>query len=276
MVTGTQISQKDDSEMRSYIGITDFTDVAQVTAMKGIFSQGGAQNSNRTLHVGVMMSYKTLYGYPTKWSAAFPKNGDIAAIFSETDVMNCLHYADFDDHDEHLADCLIKAIGYGGPGLNALQLDMRWPDPREIARALVATKRHALKVILQVGRQALVDVGNDSDELVERVSSYIGLAQYVLLDKSMGQGLPMNPAELAPYLRALRRAFPLLGLAVAGGLGPDTVELVRPLVEEFPDLSWDAQGRLRPSGSALDPIDWDLAAEYLIKGMALVPGIPSE
>lgn len=61
--------------MRSYIGITDFTDVAQATAMKEVFSRLKDQKTNRILHVGVMMSYKTLHGLPTKWTDAFPKKG---------------------------------------------------------------------------------------------------------------------------------------------------------------------------------------------------------
>jgi hypothetical protein len=53
-------------------------------------------------------------------------------------------------------------------------------------------------------------------------------------------------------------------IAIAvGGLGPDTMDVVLPLVAEFPDISIDAQGKLRKSGNALDPIHWDLAAGYL-------------
>lgn len=60
-----------------------------------------------------------------------------------------------------------------------------------------------------------------------------------------------------------------MALAVAGGLGPDTMELINPIAESFPDISIDAQGKLRPSGNALDPIDWNLAEKYLSRSVAM-------
>ena len=60
------------------------------------------------------------------------------------------------------------------------------------------------------------------------------------------------------------------GIVAAGGLGPESVGLVEPLYREFPDLSIDAQGKLRPSGSALHPIDWDMAETYLVKALQLL------
>lgn len=64
--------------------------------------------------------------------------------------------------------------------------------------------------------------------------------------------------------------FSGLGIVATGGLGPEGIGLVEPLVEEFPDISINAQGRLRPSGSALDPIDWDVAKTYLVRALELL------
>jgi hypothetical protein len=80
----------------------------------------------------------------------------------------------------------------------------------------------------------------------------------------------MDAVGLIPFARAINEAFPNLGIAAAGGLGPKSVGLVEPLYQGFPDLSIDAQGKLRPSGDALDPIDWDMAAEYLVQALRLL------
>lgn len=80
----------------------------------------------------------------------------------------------------------------------------------------------------------------------------------------------MDAKGLLPFARAVKRRFPQFGLVAAGGLGPDTMHLVEPLIKEFPDLSIDAQGKLRPSGSALDPIDWYMAGQYLIKALEML------
>ena len=57
---------------------------------------------------------------------------------------------------------------------------------------------------------------------------------------------------------------------MAGGLGPDTLHTIQPLIDEFPDLSIDAQSRLRPSGNAMNPIDWGMAKSYLINALKIL------
>ncbi len=253
--------------MNPYIGITDFMDFGQVQEMSQGFAAHQPLGSNRMLHVGVMMSYKTLHGILSKWQDVFPLKERIASIFSSSKVYNCLHYADYDNNPD-LGKSLATAVSYGGIGMHALQLDMTWPDRNEIAKG-VHTSCKQIEVILQIGKNALEEVGNDPQRVVERLGEYEGVVQRVLLDKSMGRGLGMDAANLISFVRAIRKSFPTLGIGVAGGLGPETIQLVESLVAVFPDLSIDAQGKLRPSGNALDPIDWDMARTYLIKAHQL-------
>jgi len=250
-----------------YIGITDFTTFAQVERMLTVFKANVRQGQRRRLHVGVMMSRKTLHGLETKWSTAFPPKEAIAGIFGSDETMNCLHYADYSAVDVYQS--LTKAISFGGDGINALQLDMIWPNPEHVADA-VRSSGKKLEVVLQVGKDALEQADNDPEKIVAKIQEYVGVAHYVLLDKSMGKGLGMDAAGLIPFARAIKNAFPTLGIVAAGGLGPESIGLVEPLVKEFPDVSIDAQSKLRQSGSALDPIDWDRAEIYLIKALGLL------
>lgn len=80
----------------------------------------------------------------------------------------------------------------------------------------------------------------------------------------------MDAEALIPFVRAIRQSFPCLGVTVAGGLGPDSMCLVEPLVRKFPGISIDARGKLRPSGNALDPIDWEMAEGYLSEASRLL------
>lgn len=255
--------------IRPYVGITDFTDFEQVLQMLEVFRQHRSSNSQRVLHVGVMMSYKTLTGLDTKWSKAFPPKESIADIFraGEEGVYNCLHYADYND-DTAFSD-LARGIEYAGPFVDAVQLDMPWPDPGMVASAVHASRRQ-IEVILQVGKNAIEEANDDPNEVVRRLEDYNGVIHRVLLDKSMGRGLGMDAAGLIPFAHAIKNRFPELGLVAAGGLGPSSIELVRPLVDVFPDLSIDAQGKLRPSGSALDPVDWNMAGEYLARALEMM------
>jgi hypothetical protein len=159
-------------------------------------------------------------------------------------------------------------LEHAGPFVDGLQLDMPWPDPVMISTG-IHTSRKSPEVILQVGKRSIGEAGNDPGEVVRRLIPYEGIVHRILLDKSMGKGVGMDAEGLIPFARAIKERFPSLGLVAAGGLGPETMHLVEPLVKEFPDLSIDAQGRLRPSGDALDPIDWNMAGEYLRRALDL-------
>ena len=253
--------------MEPYIGITDFTSFGQVEKMLHLFAAHQPQGSRRKLHVGVMMSHKTLHDIPGEWQNVFPPKESIADIFASDEAYNCLHYADYGNNSD-LWKSLAAAISFGGVGIHALQLDMTWPDPSQIANGVHASRKH-IEVILQIGKSALEKVGNEPQAVVRKLKGYEGVIDRVLLDKSMGRGLGMDAVGLIPFAQAIRESFPKLGIGAAGGLGPETVHLAEPLIKAFPDLSIDAQGRLRPSGNARNPIDWNMAGTYLIKALRL-------
>lgn len=255
--------------MNPYIGITDFTKFEQVKEMLKIFNTHRLPNSKRRLHVGVMMSHKTLNGIETKWSKVFPRAETIADIFYSGETMNCLHYADYSRDDQFLWRDLSSAINWFGIGGNAIQLDMVWPNPDQI-RDGIRFSRKPPEVILQVGDASLEAIKDDPQRLVQKLREYGNNISRVLLDRSMGHGLEMNASRLLVFIRAIKKDLPWLGIGVAGGLGPDTLHLLEPIVKEFPDISIDAQGRLRPSHSTYDPVDWKMAGEYLVKAIRML------
>ncbi len=253
-----------------YIGITDFTKRTEVEQMQTVFRRH--PNSHAfSLHVGVMMSYKTLKGIPTEWVNAFPPHEAIADIFGCLGTMNCLHFADREHRTSgEVAESLQEALAWGGSGMNALQLDMVWPCPEALRQVLEGFGR-PLEVILQVGAEALAEVSNHPIPFIKRLGTYQGLITHVLLDKSGGRGEGMDAVGLLPFAHAIHTHFPHLGIVAAGGLSSSTMHLVAPLAQAIPDISIDAQGRLRPSGSALDPIDWGLAEQYLVAALDQLP-----
>ncbi|HSI20362.1 MAG TPA: hypothetical protein VLA04_01455 [Verrucomicrobiae bacterium] len=250
---------------KPYIGITDFTDFDQVQAMQRIVPP----DSDYLLHVGVMMSHRTLHGLPTEWAKAFPAKETIASIFASPDTYNCLHYADYKSRPG-LADSLATALSYVGKNITGLQLDMTWPDPGELL--LVQEQFPEMEIILQVGKQALLDAESSPAGMAARIKEYEGIISRVLLDQSVGKGVPMDAQLLIALAKTVQDSFPDMGIVFAGGLGPASIHLLEPIRQAFPDLrfSIDAQGRLRASGSALDPIDWELARLYLQRALAFL------
>ena len=247
--------------MNPYIGITDFTNFSQVIDMQSAMGKAFAGKPPRDLMVGMMMSYKTLKGIPSKWSGVFPTRDQFEDVYSlsQRGILNTLHYADYEDVTKPVD--LAQAIGIADAEnvLDAVQLDMVWPSMSLIVEIADAE----MKVVLQVGRKAMELMGNDPARVAVRIKEYGSAIDCVLFDRSGGLGQPMDAALLRSYILETKSRCPNVMIATAGGLGPDSMHLLAPLVAEFPDISIDAQGKLRRSGNALDPIDWDLARGYI-------------
>jgi len=244
---------------RPYIGITDFETGDQVTEIGDYFATLPCADRYRMM-AGVMISYKSFHGLPTSWTAFWPSKERLATIFVPHPlVFNTIHYADYDAITR--LDDLLSVVEMCGEHLHAIQLDMVWPDEKMV-RGL--TKRFpTLDVVLQVSSRAIELEDNCAENVARRVAGYAASVDYVLLDCSMGTGKSMDALHLSEFAETIIRRAPGVSRAFAGGLGPNTLGLVRPLVERFAHVSIDAQSRLRPSGSAKDPIDWQMARDYL-------------
>lgn len=184
-------------------------------------------------------------------------------------MLNTLHYADFNDpagwpEEQNLFYSLAKAIDFAKNNLHAIQLDMSWPDPGMVASAVHASRRY-IKVILQIGRQALAMAGHDPERVAEMLGDYEGVVDGILLDQSMGEGKLLDVRFLMRYIDAIRNAHPNLHIAVAGGLSHRTLDVIAPLLDKYTRLSIDAQAGLRSSNNPMDPIDWRMAESYLQK-----------
>lgn len=250
-----------------YIGITDFANAGEVMNMLRVFNTHKPSWWQGLLHVGVMMSYKTLNGIPTKWKDAWPEKEKVKEIFLRNkDLLNVIHYADYEGIN--VFENLKKVHLLGGPNMHAIQLDMIWPNPKSVQR--FRRDKSEIGIILQINRQCLEITRNDDLQLLRKIKEYGSSVDVVLLDMSAGKGIPMESNVLLPRIEMLKENLPSMKIAVAGGLGPETIQLMEPIWEKHPEISIDAQGQLRPSKNALDPIDWKIAGDYLTGALGLL------
>jgi len=188
----------------------------------------------------------------------------IAGIFSDHPLaLNTVHF--HSPEGEPLAALLRALTEIAGPRLHAIQLNLVWPPPEALREHRETFPSVAL--VLQIGRTAIAEVEGSPEILVRRLADYAGLADAILLDPSGGRGIPFDTETADTFLEAIAAAFPWLGLGVAGGLGPETLDLVAPLAGRFPGLSIDAEGRLRDAGDQLVPAH---AAEYVRRALAIL------
>ncbi len=106
------------------------------------------------------------------------------------------------------------------------------------------------------------------EKAAERLHAYIPFVNDFLFDASGGLGKPID-ANLAQRFLDDAPWSALMQHGIAGGLGPDTLHLIEPLITEFRgDFNIDAQGKLRDADNNLD-IQSVIA--YIKKATALLP-----
>lgn len=228
-----------------YIGVTGFMSRDEVLAALEAIDH--LPNwSDRKLMVGVLASSKTLAGQSNKWPNRYPKVDDIAELFpADRRTVNLIHYATDDCHT--LGDQLEALVRLGGKYLDGFQLNVRWPDP-----STIIVVPPYMRVVLQINPRALADADNNPATVAKFLTDYNGVISDVLIDASGGRGTLMDPIAARGYLEAIVAAHPKLGIGVAGGLSAQTVGQLQKLVDLFPKLSVDAEGRLRTTDDHLD------------------------
>lgn len=228
-----------------YIGITGVMNRAQVAAI-GAGTLSLVSRSGRQIMIGVLVSSKTLAGQKNKYPHLYPPVKNLSEIFSpDPRFLNLVHYST--DNPLLLREELLKIIRlFGENTVNGFQLNTPWPYISHIEDVKTASPK--IKIVLEIGPEAFRQAGYSPERVMEMAGDYLPFVDYFLLDASAGLGKPLDAKALRPYLRELS-AFFTVGMGVAGGLGPDTLQLVEPLVKEFPGLSIDAQSALQKDGT---------------------------
>jgi hypothetical protein len=219
---------------KQYIGITGFTTAEEVAAALRALPPG-----RRRLMVGILVSDRTLEGLPEETGPRrLPAVADLPGLFSaDPRAFNAIHF--HTRTPERLVDQAERVIEAAGPRLHALQINLERAPP-EALRALRAS---------HPGLQLILTLRETARRFAE---TYAGLVDIVLFDWSAGRGVLFDSIEARAALEEVEAKMPGVALAVAGGLGPDTADHVRPLLERFPDLSFDAESRLRDADDRLD------------------------
>lgn len=243
--------------MFPYIGITGFMNRNEVLAVL----DGMPQDAMRMMMMGVLASSQTIQGISNGRPRRYPTPDQMGTIFpTHPNVLNLVHFNTREQ--EFLYQDLMRACVLAGAYCHGFQLNMAWPDPD----VLMEVKSKRMVIVLQVGSRAFEMIGNSPIRLAMRIEREYPMVDYVLLDASGGKGKPLDTCMVRPYFYALAAKQLPIGLVVAGGLSADSLDLVAPLVDEFPDLSLDAEGKLRDEN---DNLNVAVAISYLTKALAL-------
>lgn len=254
--------------VQAYIGITGFTSREDVDRAQQAYVRY-VPVTQYLLGVGVVTNYEVLHGLPEHRPGIFVPRREIATVLGRGDTFNCIHYLDPLGRWP-LWQGIASAIELGGPQLHAVQLDLPWPKPHEIEQGLLRSGGQGVSITLQIAQSAIEAAGGHPADIVERLARYDGLVQRVLLDKALEGSRAMDVRFLDDTIQAICRRFPTLGIVVAGGLGPDTLNALHVLLASRSGLSWDAQALLHWGHNADAPLNMDDGVAYLERSAKLV------
>ena len=116
-------------------------------------------------------------------------------------------------------------------------------------------------IILQAGNVTLDN--HSASEVADALKTMP--VDYLLLDASGGYGKQMDLDRIRSYVDEIYQRQIPVGVTVSGGLEAQNVEqLIGQLMEEYRDLSCDAESRLRKGPKGLSEIDMSAVDEYLV------------
>ncbi|HVE80773.1 MAG TPA: hypothetical protein VNA68_01375 [Candidatus Dormibacteraeota bacterium] len=230
---------------KPYIGITGVTDRHQVEVLLKSAEELGWPDSHQ-LMIGALVSYKglTLGAASNINRYISPDSLDRVFVGSKM-ALNLAHYNSRAAGLCAQLETILKPCKYA----DGVQLNVDWPRPDQLERL---RERMFTRVVLQVSRRAYASVGQSPAALGRKLQDYCGVVDSVLFDPSGGQGVELDVDRSKEILEALTDSGLPMSWGLAGGLSADNIAILGPLLEIYPELSWDAESALRDEHDQLD------------------------
>ena len=245
-----------------YVGVTGFASRKEIANFLGKID---LDKTERLIMLGVLMSDRTMQNSPSlHWPNRYPSMDVVKNIFPyDRNLLNLIHFCP--GGPESLLEKLVT-LTESVENLNGFQLNMTWPDPSVLEKY---KKVYPDKIIvLQIGNSAFKQVLESPERLVEKVCvEYADSIDYVLIDGSGGEGKELDPTFMKDCLEEFGGYYSKkFEIVIAGGLGPDTIDLINPIVDYSPYVSIDAECKLRDSN---DVLDIEKARTYVQKALEM-------
>jgi hypothetical protein len=263
---------------KPYVGISGVTSPEQQHHYEQVFHEVGLRDEGRRLAIGVKAVHKTQYlDINNKYGPAWYPVGEAAFQSAATESTNAqesinvaqayLDVAHVGD-PKYRQDFTERIFRRGRPWIDGIQFDMLpWHSDAGITSFLHDVKQsHPDKLtLLQCHGAAMEELG--AKKAIQSLGTVATAIDYVLFDASHGTGRRLDVARLRPFLDEASSSSALVsvGLAVAGGLNAQVVREDLPeILDEFPQVSWDAEGQLHSIDSHGErPLDEQIVSGYL-------------
>ena len=155
--------------------------------------------------------------------------------------------------------------------LDAIQINqLRYErQPERYTHVIRAMSSLGLQTIIQCHSHAMKAGPDEALKALQTLTEKLEV-DYILFDASHGRGKELNPDVSKRFLEVAYNNSHFsdngTNFGIAGGLSEETVEpLLSNLLQDFPDISWDAEGRLHDKikHGGTGSLNLDRAKSYL-------------
>jgi len=262
---------------RPYVGVSGVTTPEMQDRLVAVSHEAELAAQGRLLALGVKAVHKTQYldvenQYGADWypvgaesftNALRPAQDNDLTIGVAQTYLDAEHVGDAAYRNEFIE----RIAQRGRPWLQAVQFDMLpWHNDTQMLGFIEKTKTDFdVAILLQCHQFAMEELGPQG--VVRRLGHQAAFVDYLLFDSSHGKGVRLDVSKLDAFLDEAHSSSQLdhIGMAVAGGLNAEAVREDLPsLLRKYPELSWDAEGRLHPVNNAKKrPLDMETTRAYL-------------
>jgi len=226
-----------------YIGVTGLTSKSEVEQVVSLFEE--KKFSHYIPMLGFLVSYKTLNNIPTE-NKRYPKIEalpELLRVLEGKKVFPTIHYNSREPDLFNQISLIFNSRIYQENFCRGLQLNIPWPDLNELK--VIKSVYPELKIIFQASKEVL-SFGT-AKEIASRIKSeYSSLIDYLLIDPSGGNGIPLNLENSCNLYQELSSKLPELIIGFAGGFsGENVFSRINSLEKTLGGLNFslDAEGR---------------------------------
>lgn len=240
---------------QSYIGVSGVDAPDIQTRLIELFDDAGLR-SRRELMVGVKALHKGQWlDLPGRRGLGWDVTGEAfrgCVEHSAKSVNVAQAYFDIDQvGDPSYRNAFLQRIfDRGSTWIDGIQFDSYpWHENSALMQFLEQTKRQHPEALIYLQCHQWSMNTHTPKRMAQRLGAHAHAIDYLLFDASHGKGITLDTERLVPYIDEIYSydALGHVGVALAGGLCAETVrEHLPSVVERYPDISWDAEGKLHP------------------------------
>lgn len=279
------IGNRNRNRREPYVGVSGVVSPEQQTALLANDIEERLANTARRLAIGVKATHKPQFDdienkhgrqwYPVGDEISSALNPDIRSTFNIVQAQLKQEHVDTNQaYPELFFD---KIRSRTSSVLDAIQIDqLRYEQsPEKYAHVIRAMSSIGLQTIVQCHSFAMEAGPQEAMKALEILADKTEI-DYVLFDASHGRAEELNPGILKRFLEVAYNDpyFSDKGtnFGIAGGLSGENLKpLLGQIMQDYPDISWDAEGRLHDKKKAggTGSLNLDRSKHYLEQSVDL-------